>query len=108
MPNALTLPEAAKELRKSKRWLQDWLANNPVDAVGLPFCSKLGRTKVFRETDIARILDATLDQPCRSKSPHPAPVKRRTIRAGGHTSGSLWTEAQELLKSPLQSENSKS
>jgi hypothetical protein len=25
----------------------------------------------------------------------------------GHTSGSLWTEAQELLRKPLQNDNSK-
>src|SRR3982074_1002271 len=108
MTRALTLSEAAAELRKSRRWLQDWLAKNPVDAFGKPFCSKLGRTRVFREADIARILDATMDQPCPSKSTRPAPVKRRIIQSGGHTSGALWTEAQELLKSPLRSESLKS
>jgi len=103
MMRALTLSETAAELRKSPRWLQDWLAKNPVDAFGKPFCSKLGRTRVFREADIARILDATMDRPCPSKSARLAPEKRQIIQSGERTSALLWTEAQELLRKPLQS-----
>ncbi|WP_245290566.1 hypothetical protein [Rhodopseudomonas sp. AAP120] len=55
----------------SKRWLQDWLAKHPVDAQGRPFYSQVGRTKLFRENDIARILDATMVTPCRSSSSPP-------------------------------------
>src|SRR5258708_5915508 len=103
----LTLAEAAVELRKSKRWLQVWLTRNPVDAFGKPFCSRLGKTRVFRETDIARILDATLDTPpCRSTSGRR--TKARTGRSAGLTSGSLWSEAQELLRKPLQSNSERS
>jgi len=75
---ALTLPEAAKELRKSKRWLQDWLANNPVDAVGRPFCSQLGRSKVFRESDISRILDATMKALAEGVVLYPIPQRMKS------------------------------
>src|SRR6266403_2009172 len=95
---ALTLSEAADALHKSKRWLQDWLAKNPTDATGRPFFSQLGRSRVFREADIHRILDATMKAPpCRSNVSRPAPVKRRTGQSAERTSESMWTEAQELL-----------
>lgn len=55
MTSTLTMPEAAKALRKSRRWLQDWLAKHPVDAYGRPFYSTLDRTKVFKQADIDRI-----------------------------------------------------
>jgi len=102
-----TMAEAAKELRKSPRWLREWLARNPEDAYGRPYCSKLGRTKVFREADITRILDATMDtKKCRSTSGRR--TKARTGRSAAPTSGSLWNEAQELLRGPLQSSNERS
>src|SRR6185312_5228875 len=87
--------------------LQDWLAKNPVDACGRPFCSKLGRTRLFQESDLSRILEATRDTPCPSKSSRRAPVNRRTTRSGEHTSGSLWTEAQELTGKTLQTSSSR-
>ena len=37
----------------------------------------------------------------------PRSGKSRTIQSGGHTSESLWTEAQELLRRPLQSDSSR-
>jgi hypothetical protein len=52
------LDEAAKELRKSRRWLQDWLRDHPIDAAGTPFYAPLGRTKTFSETDLERIQPA--------------------------------------------------
>jgi hypothetical protein len=104
MSRTLTLIEAAAELHKSKRWFQDWLAKHPVDAYGKPFYSKLGRTKIFREADIARILDATMSVPqCPSSLSRRASVKRRTIQSGGHTSESLWIEAQKLTGRTLRS-----
>lgn len=108
MSHPLTLAEAASRLRKSKRWLQDWLAQNPVDAAGRPFCSRLGRSRLFRESDIDRILDATAasNQPCRSSSTRPAPVKRRTGRSVDPICGSAWTEAQELTGDPQLSASS--
>ena len=105
MTRAMTMDEAAKALRKSRRWLHDWLAKNPVDAAGRPFCSKLGRTRLFRETDITRILDAALDKSCRSNSSRRERGNHRTGRSGGAISESLWTEAQKLLGKPLPNEN---
>jgi hypothetical protein len=58
MSRALTLAEAASELHKSKRWLQDWLANNPVDEFGNLYFSKAGRTHLFDEGDIGRLKKA--------------------------------------------------
>ncbi len=55
MTRALTLPEAAAELRKTPRWLKDWLAKNPVDETGLPFYVPMGRTLTFDPADIKRI-----------------------------------------------------
>lgn len=55
MSRALTLDEAAAELRKTPRWLKEWLGKHPVDAAGVPFYVPLGRTKTFETADIARI-----------------------------------------------------
>ena len=51
----LTLAQAARELRMSERWLRGWLADNPVDAKGLPFYIPMGRRKEFEPSDIDRI-----------------------------------------------------
>ena len=32
MSRSLTIDEAATELRKTSRWLKEWLAKHPVDA----------------------------------------------------------------------------
>jgi hypothetical protein len=52
----LTINEAAAELRVSRRWLEYWLAANPVDAAGVPFYVPMGRSKKFASTDIERML----------------------------------------------------
>ncbi|WP_213737079.1 hypothetical protein [Bradyrhizobium sp. dw_411] len=52
----LTINEAANELRVSRRWLEYWLAENPVDAAGVPFYLRMGRSKKFAATDIERML----------------------------------------------------
>jgi hypothetical protein len=55
MTRVFTLAEAAAELRKSKRWLQEWLSKHPVDETGTPFYVPMGRSKTFDEADISRI-----------------------------------------------------
>ena len=55
---ALTMDEAAAELHKSRRWLQDWLRVNPADRYGVPFYSPLGRAKLFSDADIAAAIRA--------------------------------------------------
>jgi hypothetical protein len=52
----LTINEASDELRVSRRWLEYWLAANPVDAAGVPFYVRMGRSKKFTATDIERML----------------------------------------------------
>src|SRR5690242_1819861 len=42
-----TMDAAAERLHKSRRWLQDWLRDHPVDSLGQPFYSPLGRTKTL-------------------------------------------------------------
>lgn len=39
----------------SERWLRGWLADNPVDAKGVPFYIPMGRRKEFESADIERI-----------------------------------------------------
>lgn len=69
MTRGLTLPEAAAELRKTPRWLKEWLGKHPVDAAGIPFYVPLGRTKTFEAADIARIRAAIREtERCRLKS----------------------------------------
>lgn len=67
MTRALTLDEAAADLRKTPRWLKEWLAENPVDEAGAPFYIPLGRTKIFEPSDIVRIR-AHIEKPKRKES----------------------------------------
>ena len=69
MTRVLTIAEAAAELRKTPRWLKEWLGKHPVDEVGIPFYVPLGRTKTFEAADIARIRAAIREtERCRLKS----------------------------------------
>lgn len=69
MSRALTLDEAADALRVSKRWLQYWLADHPVDSAGMPFYVPMGTKKTFEESDILRIRAAIRrEEQCRLSS----------------------------------------
>jgi len=46
------IAEAARELRKSERWLRDWLKQHPRDDKDEPFYRLAGRTKLFTDRDI--------------------------------------------------------
>ena len=66
---ALTIDEAASELRKTPRWLKAWLSENPVDDAGVPFYVPAGRTKIFEASDVARIrAHIRRGEQCRLKS----------------------------------------
>jgi hypothetical protein len=66
MSRMLTLIEAAAELRKSKRWLGEWLRSNPLDPIGVPYYFKAGRTHLFRDADVLRIRSAIANAERRS------------------------------------------
>jgi hypothetical protein len=94
-----TMEEAAKELRKSRRWLQDWLRDHPTDAAGIPFYAPLGRTKTFSDTDLERIrATAREEERCRLNSSRPARAKRRITPSAAPTSESTLSELRVLLK----------
>jgi hypothetical protein len=69
MTKAFTIDETAAELRKTTRWLKQWLTENPVDEAGMPFYIPMGRTKTFEASDIARIrAHIRRGEQCRLKS----------------------------------------
>ena len=75
----ITLAQAAAEIGVSKRWLQYWLAENPVDSAGLPFYVPIGRNKRFDVADVGRIKAAIREgERCRLSS---IGVKGSTIAA---------------------------
>jgi hypothetical protein len=97
MTQILTMDEAATRLRKKRRWLRDWLRAHKADAQGIPYFRKAGRTILFTEGDLTRILEAML---CRSNSSPRAKAKARTGQCGARTSGSMWMRAAELTGNP--------
>jgi hypothetical protein len=102
----MTATEAANVLRKSKRWLLEWLRKHPADQEGEPYYTPIGRDKIFHQADIARIEWALREGvKCRSNSGRRALVKRRTMKSGARTSESEWRLAAELLNDPSLSPN---
>jgi hypothetical protein len=101
----LTLREAAAKLRKSERWLWDWLDKHPRDRFDRPYFRLAGRTKLISEADLARIYE---DLPCPSTSERPAKAKRRTSKSGENISESAWKLAAELTNDPSLSKSSAS
>jgi hypothetical protein len=83
------MDEVAQRLHKSRRWLQDFVRDHP-------FYRLAGRTKLFTEGDIARLVEAL---PCPSSSSRRAKAARRTGMSEARTLESLLTEARRLLSS---------
>lgn len=101
MGKALTLDEAAESLRKTPRWLLEWLRKHPADKTGEPYFTPVGRDKIFHPVDIQRIELALREKvKCRSSSDRRAPVKRRTMKSAGLISESEWRLAAELTNDP--------
>jgi hypothetical protein len=88
-----SLDDVAKQLGKSRRWLRDWLRDHPRDSHDRPLYAAAGRTKVFSDAHIARILEAL---PCPSASSQPAVGKRKSSTSAARTSASAWTKAAAL------------
>lgn len=104
----LTIKEAAAELRKTPRWLQDWLRTNPVDCVGTPYFTKIGRDKLFSQSDISRIAGAFREQTrCRLSSFRPRRAARRIGAFAGHISDASVTEALALARSGSRRKSSR-
>jgi hypothetical protein len=107
MSRALTLEEAAAELRTTKRWLMEWLRGHPRDKGGEPYYTPVGRDKIFDQVDIARIKMALREElRCPSSSDRRAPVKRRTSKSEAPTDTSMWKLAAELTNDPTLLKNS--
>src|SRR5262245_60011600 len=93
-----TMDEAASELGMSRRKLQDWLAEHPVDSAGLPYYVPNGNRKLFSADDIGRINLARRERearriqevtPCRGNSSRRVRAKRRIGTSGENTSALL-------------------
>jgi hypothetical protein len=83
------------------------LRANPRDNDGEPYCTPVGRDKIFHQTDIARIERALREgMQCRSSSGRRAQAKRRTMKYEVPTCESEWKLAQELTGDPLLSNSS--
>lgn len=96
MAELFTIAEAAGQLRKSQRWLRDWLKRHPHDADGRPFFAKAGRTLLFTEVDIDHIHEAL--RPPRAS--HRGPPAGRSIRPAAPSSIDTWAEVAKLLGDP--------
>lgn len=47
-----TTDQAAERLRKSRKWLQEWLCEHPISWSGMPYYMAIGRTKLFTDENI--------------------------------------------------------
>lgn len=57
VPLTYDIKDAAERLGVSKRWLQKFLRQHPVDTAGVPFYIPIGNRKRFTERDLERILE---------------------------------------------------
>src|SRR5262249_6401063 len=99
---AYSMDEAAQRVPCSRRWLQQFLANNPADKAGVPFYYPIGNRKMFTDADINRIRNFNREiVRCQLDSSRRVPV-RKTTSCAGRTSESLLTKAQRLTGKPLR------
>src|SRR5262245_60539975 len=77
-----TLREVASILRKSPRWLQDFIRDHP-------YYRRAGRTPLFTDEDINRLIEAL---PCPGSSSPRVPARRRIGTSGARTATSNLTE----------------
>jgi hypothetical protein len=101
------MDEAAEELRKTTRWLLEWLRKHPADKAGEPYYTPVGRDKIFHHADIARIETALREGiKCRSNSGRRGPARRPISKSGERTSDAAWKLAAELTNDPSLTSNS--
>jgi hypothetical protein len=62
-----TIDQAAARLRKSRKWLQEWLCEHPTSWSGMPYYAAIGRTKLFTDENIRWIARAIEDQQAERK-----------------------------------------
>jgi hypothetical protein len=93
----LTLDEVACLMHKSRRWLREWLRDNPRDAYDRPLFGEAGRTLLFTQAHVQRIVETL---PCPSSLSRPVKRKQRTSISAGSISVSQWTRAAELTSDP--------
>jgi len=100
---AYTMDEAAQRVPCSRRWLQQFLAENPADKAGVPFYYPIGNRKKFTDADIDRIRNFNREiARCQLSSFRREKASRRTTMAAAPTSVSLLTAAQRLTGPRLQ------
>ncbi|WP_063709054.1 hypothetical protein [Bradyrhizobium centrolobii] len=97
----LEIEQVANALHVTVRWLQEWLRAHPVDAAGEPYCTPVGRKRIFHPSDITRIEKALReDIKRRYTSGRCAPAKRRILKSEAPSQESMWRRAAELLNDP--------
>lgn len=68
MDRLYTEDEVAAILNRKRRWLLEWLCNNPEDQWGKPFCLRFGRSKRFSDNDIVRLVRTLFAQEKEAKT----------------------------------------
>lgn len=86
---------AALPVRKSRRWLVEFLGKHPTDAYGRPLFRLAGRDKLVY---LDRLIEAFPS--CPSKSSKAETKKRKTSTSAEPISASQWTEAAKLTGDP--------
>src|SRR6516162_2586361 len=87
LPALFTVDELAGRLHKSRRWLQAFLRGRNIGLLA-------GRTRLFTESDVFRLIQEL--PACPSSSSRPGKAKARIGRSAARTSGSMWTRAAAL------------